>query len=180
MEGCSAPLVVKFADTQKEKDQKKMQQLQASICGITALTTPAIVSASSAIAAITASPTNCLSSSTALVPQPVAARTTPSMAAALAAAAAPSAAQLSGNTSLMPTSVQQQLASMSPSLLATPAQQQTAAFFTSDPMQTPAGQLHLFQQLQAFGLHPTQYLQGEFYQLQNRKISIYNKIEDVF
>lgn len=31
MEGCSAPLVVKFADTQKEKEQKKMQQMQASL-----------------------------------------------------------------------------------------------------------------------------------------------------
>ncbi|XP_077286154.1 CUGBP Elav-like family member 1 isoform X3 [Arctopsyche grandis] len=34
MEGCSAPLVVKFADTQKEKDQKRMQQLQASLWGL--------------------------------------------------------------------------------------------------------------------------------------------------
>lgn len=31
MEGCSAPLVVKFADTQKEKEQKKIQQMQASL-----------------------------------------------------------------------------------------------------------------------------------------------------
>lgn len=31
MEGCSAPLVVKFADTQKEKEQKKVQQMQATI-----------------------------------------------------------------------------------------------------------------------------------------------------
>ncbi|XP_055387330.1 CUGBP Elav-like family member 2 isoform X2 [Condylostylus longicornis] len=31
MEGCSSPLVVKFADTQKEKEQKKMQQLQANL-----------------------------------------------------------------------------------------------------------------------------------------------------
>lgn len=30
MEGCSAPLVVKFADTQKEKDQKKMHQMHAA------------------------------------------------------------------------------------------------------------------------------------------------------
>ncbi|XP_055387340.1 CUGBP Elav-like family member 1 isoform X2 [Condylostylus longicornis] len=34
MEGCSAPLVVKFADTQKEKEQKKIQQLQANLWGI--------------------------------------------------------------------------------------------------------------------------------------------------
>ncbi|KAL5279328.1 hypothetical protein ACFFRR_003734 [Megaselia abdita] len=31
MEGCSAPLVVKFADTQKEKEQKKLQQLQIGL-----------------------------------------------------------------------------------------------------------------------------------------------------
>lgn len=29
MEGCSSPLVVKFADTQKEKDQKRIQQMSA-------------------------------------------------------------------------------------------------------------------------------------------------------
>ena len=31
MEGCSSPLVVKFADTQKDKEQKKIQQLQTSL-----------------------------------------------------------------------------------------------------------------------------------------------------
>lgn len=31
MEGCSSPLVVKFADTQKEKEQKKFQQIQANL-----------------------------------------------------------------------------------------------------------------------------------------------------
>ncbi|CAH1407071.1 unnamed protein product [Nezara viridula] len=31
MEGCSLPLVVKFADTQKEKDQKRLQQMQANL-----------------------------------------------------------------------------------------------------------------------------------------------------
>lgn len=31
MEGCSAPLVVKFADTQKEKEQKKVHQMQTAI-----------------------------------------------------------------------------------------------------------------------------------------------------
>ncbi|XP_055840188.1 CUGBP Elav-like family member 2 isoform X2 [Episyrphus balteatus] len=48
MEGCSAPLVVKFADTQKEKDQKKLQQLQATLCGNN-LTTNPVVSTSSVI-----------------------------------------------------------------------------------------------------------------------------------
>lgn len=43
MEGCSAPLVVKFADTQKEKDQKRFAQLQASIWGTaTAVAQPTI------------------------------------------------------------------------------------------------------------------------------------------
>lgn len=36
MEGCSAPLVVKFADTQKEKEQKKMQQMQANLWNLAA------------------------------------------------------------------------------------------------------------------------------------------------
>jgi bruno-like protein len=31
MEGCSAPLVVKFADTQKEKDAKRIQTMQANL-----------------------------------------------------------------------------------------------------------------------------------------------------
>lgn len=31
LQGCSSPLVVKFADTQKEKDQKRLQQMQANL-----------------------------------------------------------------------------------------------------------------------------------------------------
>lgn len=31
MEGCSAPLVVKFADTQKEKELKRQQQMQVIV-----------------------------------------------------------------------------------------------------------------------------------------------------
>ena len=31
MEGCSSPMVVKFADTQKDKEQKKVQQLQTNL-----------------------------------------------------------------------------------------------------------------------------------------------------
>lgn len=31
MEGCSAPLVVKFADTHKDKEQKKLHQMHASL-----------------------------------------------------------------------------------------------------------------------------------------------------
>lgn len=31
MEGCSSPIVVKFADTPRDKDAKKMQQLNGSL-----------------------------------------------------------------------------------------------------------------------------------------------------
>lgn len=43
MEGCSAPLVVKFADTQKEKELKRQQQMQANVWNaLTAATAPAL------------------------------------------------------------------------------------------------------------------------------------------
>ncbi|XP_057655160.1 CUGBP Elav-like family member 1 isoform X3 [Diorhabda carinulata] len=42
MEGCSAPLVVKFADTQKEKEMKRQQQLQANVWN--ALAAPTLAS----------------------------------------------------------------------------------------------------------------------------------------
>ena len=34
VKGCSSPLVVKFADTQKDKDQKRLQQLQNKLWDI--------------------------------------------------------------------------------------------------------------------------------------------------
>ena len=37
MEGCSSPLVVKFADTQKDKEQKKIQQMQTSLWSLTSV-----------------------------------------------------------------------------------------------------------------------------------------------
>ncbi len=40
MEGCSSPIVVKFADTQKEKEQKKVQQLQSSFWNLSAAGIP--------------------------------------------------------------------------------------------------------------------------------------------
>ena len=41
LQGCSSPIVVKFADTQKDKDAKRQQQLQASL--LNNLTTAAAV-----------------------------------------------------------------------------------------------------------------------------------------
>merc|ERR1719458_1225154 len=34
MEGCSSPIVVKFADTQKDKEQRKVQQIQTGLWGL--------------------------------------------------------------------------------------------------------------------------------------------------
>ncbi|XP_013185275.1 CUGBP Elav-like family member 1 isoform X2 [Amyelois transitella] len=48
MDGCSAPLVVKFADTQKEKEQKKLQAMQASLWSLTAPVAPTTYLASEA------------------------------------------------------------------------------------------------------------------------------------
>ncbi|XP_059055466.1 CUGBP Elav-like family member 2 isoform X2 [Achroia grisella] len=48
MEGCSAPLVVKFADTQKEKEQKKLQAIQASLWSLSAPVAPTTYLASEA------------------------------------------------------------------------------------------------------------------------------------
>lgn len=53
MEGCSAPLVVKFADTQKEKEQKKLQAMQASLWGITAPVAPTYLASEAALSPAT-------------------------------------------------------------------------------------------------------------------------------
>jgi bruno len=53
MEGCSAPLVVKFADTQKEKDAKRIQSMQSNLwnfaAGINSPLTPSPVPVASPI-----------------------------------------------------------------------------------------------------------------------------------
>ena len=43
MEGCSSPMVVKFADTQKEKEQKKVQQLQTNLWNLSGINPNAAV-----------------------------------------------------------------------------------------------------------------------------------------
>ncbi|TDG46538.1 hypothetical protein AWZ03_006976 [Drosophila navojoa] len=160
MEGCSAPLVVKFADTQKEKDQKKMQQLQA-ICGISALTqTP------SGAAAAAATPT--ANTATALIAAaPAAQRPNPSMAAALAGVppvqSAGAAAQTPTLVSVPTTAALS--ASLAPALLgSSPHHAQTpgaaaaaaaAAYLSADP----TAHLQLYQQMQPYGLLPAHYLQ---------------------
>ncbi|KAM7353091.1 bruno 2 isoform 2-T2 [Cochliomyia hominivorax] len=174
MEGCSAPLVVKFADTQKEKDQKKLQQLQVGICGITALTTPP--AQTGVIGALAPPPTaaTALSPTTALVPTPVAAttRTNPTMAALHAAIAAPppQLPTATGATAgIIPTSAAS-LSAVTPTMLVTAAStthQQTSPYLTTADAILPnsaaaaaAAHMQIYQQLQAFGLQPAHYLQG--------------------
>ncbi|XP_041675037.1 CUGBP Elav-like family member 3-B isoform X1 [Drosophila eugracilis] len=149
MEGCSAPLVVKFADTQKEKDQKKMQQIHA-ICGIN---TPSGATAGAVTPTINAA--------TALIAaQPTAGRPNPSMAAALAAVPqVQPAGAATAQTTLVPLNSSTALsASLAPNLLASnPHQGAAAAYLGADP--AAAAHLHLYQQLHGYGLSPAHYLQ---------------------
>ncbi|XP_039500931.1 CUGBP Elav-like family member 6 isoform X3 [Drosophila santomea] len=152
MDGCSAPLVVKFADTQKEKDQKKMQQIHA-FCGIN---TPSGATAGAATPTINAA--------TALIAAPPSAgRPNPSMAAALAAVPQ---VQQAGSAATAPTtlvplnSTSALSASLAPNLLATNAAHQgaaaAAAYLGADP--AAAAHLQLYQQLHGYGLSPAHYL----------------------
>lgn len=173
MEGCSAPLVVKFADTQKEKDQKKLQQLHG-LCGITALNTP---TATSVLGNITSAvPGTAISPATPLVPTQIpaaATRTNPTMAALAAVAASPPTvptATATGTATLLPTTGGT-LTAVTPNMLASPPGNSAANpshassyITTADSLMAPssaAAQLQLFQQLQAFGLQPAHYLQGK-------------------
>ncbi|KPU73801.1 uncharacterized protein Dana_GF14193, isoform E [Drosophila ananassae] len=152
MEGCSAPLVVKFADTQKEKDQKKMQQLHA-FCGIGALTNGTPSGAAAAAATPTANTATAL-----IAAPPTATRPNPSMAAALAAVppVQQAGATATAQTALVPMHTPATLnASLGPALLASnPA----AAYLGADP--TTTAQLQLYQQLHGYGLSPAHYLPG--------------------
>ncbi|XP_034125416.1 CUGBP Elav-like family member 3 isoform X4 [Drosophila guanche] len=158
MEGCSAPLVVKFADTQKEKDQKKMQQLHA-FCGINALTSQTPSGASAAANTPTANTATAL-----IAAPPTAARPNPSMAAALAAVPPVQQAGSGTQTALVsvPTSAQLN-ASLAPTLLggnphqgAAAAAAAAAAYLGGDP--AAAAHLQLYQQLHSYGLSPAHYL----------------------
>ncbi|XP_034125413.1 CUGBP Elav-like family member 1-A isoform X1 [Drosophila guanche] len=160
MEGCSAPLVVKFADTQKEKDQKKMQQLHA-FCGINALTSQTPSGASAAANTPTANTATAL-----IAAPPTAARPNPSMAAALAAVPPVQQAGSGTQTALVsvPTSAQLN-ASLAPTLLggnphqgAAAAAAAAAAYLGGDP--AAAAHLQLYQQLHSYGLSPAHYLPG--------------------
>ncbi len=51
MDGCSSPVVVKFADTQKEKEQKKVQQLQTNLWNMSAAAAAMNPSAAAAVMA---------------------------------------------------------------------------------------------------------------------------------
>ncbi|KAL9923852.1 CUGBP Elav-like family member 2 isoform X2 [Glossina fuscipes] len=172
MEGCSAPLVVKFADTQKEKDQKKLQQLHG-LCGISALSTP---TATSVLGNLNpAVPGTAISPATPLVPAQISAaatRTNPTMAALAAVAASPPTvptATATGTATLLPTAGGT-LTAVTPNMLAPPPGNSAANpshassyITTTDSLMAPssaAAQLQLFQQLQAFGLQPAHYLQG--------------------
>ena len=42
MEGCSSPLVVKFADSQKDKEHKKIQAMQTSLWSLAPVTPPVL------------------------------------------------------------------------------------------------------------------------------------------
>ena len=57
MEGCSSPIVVKFADTQKEKEQKKVQQLQTNLWALSGIGIGSnLATAATAPTAVTAAP----------------------------------------------------------------------------------------------------------------------------
>ncbi|XP_073826926.1 uncharacterized protein isoform X2 [Musca autumnalis] len=173
MEGCSAPLVVKFADTQKEKDQKKLQQLSVGLCGITALTTPTAAAPRTVLGALTAAApaTPALSSATQLVSAtPVAAAvsvaTAPRPIASLATiSAAPaslpvSAAGGASAAALIPTSTASMFVTHTPTSATQPVSPYLTAADGMLPNSAAAAQMQIFQQLQAYGLQPAHYLQG--------------------
>lgn len=155
MEGCSAPLVVKFADTHKDKEQKKIQQIQAtflsSLIGsatttATGLNLTGLVSSSgtSNLGAVNGSGSTGAGAANSIAPSPSGLGV--SLVNAAAAAAAPSSNSGQNATALT---------SNAP-LLSNPPQP-VNPFVGADAITTSP--LQLLQQLQAVGLQQ-QYLQG--------------------
>lgn len=148
MEGCSAPLVVKFADTQKEKEQKKIQQMQASLLSTIngSAATAATLGLSGTVAVPTSPATNGLS---AMVNGSVG-----------TASATPTAATvgLPAGVSSQSNSLAQNATSLtsSTSLITNPPQPMNP-FIGADAITTSS--LQLLQQMQAVGLQQ-QFLQG--------------------
>jgi len=58
MEGCSSPMVVKFADTQKEKEQKKVQQIQTNLWSLASVNSSGLSSGYPPIGQTQIQPTN--------------------------------------------------------------------------------------------------------------------------
>ena len=156
MEGCSAPLVVKFADTQKEKDQKKIQQIQASICGTIPLAATAPTAASLTGLQVPAAVARS-SQNTALTNL---SRTNHSLSSALAVAPL---SQSNSGTALLPTSSALSVTPSNLSLASNPQQSSTYSLSAADGLNSMAAaqQLHIFHQISNFGSHSAQYLQGE-------------------
>lgn len=68
MDGCTSPLVVKFADTQKEKEQKKFQQYQSNLWNLANINIPLAQTANSPLLPATPQQTSPVLGSDALTP----------------------------------------------------------------------------------------------------------------
>lgn len=148
MEGCSAPLVVKFADTQKEKEQKKIHQMHASLFStINGSGATASLGLSGAVAVPTSPITNGLS---AMVNGSVGTATTPTA----ATVGLPNGVSQSNSLAQNATSL-----TSSTSLITNPPQPMNP-FIGADAITTSS--LQLLQQMQAVGLQQ-QFLQGLIY-----------------
>lgn len=138
MEGCSAPLVVKFADTQREKEQKKIQQMHSTLLNNIASGNGLTSSLTSTSGGITLSAGGCTGSSTLGSGSPSNGTNSGQNAATIAAATSP--------------------------LLSNPPQQANPYLATdaaTAAAMTPTS-LQLLQQLQAVGLQH-QFMQGLIY-----------------
>lgn len=144
MEGCSAPLVVKFADTQKEKEQKKIHQMQASLLSTINGAATASLGLSGAVAVPTSPVTNGLS---AIVNGSVGTATSPTGATVGLTNAVSQSNSLAQNATSLTSST---------SLLTNPPQTMNP-FIGADAITTSS--LQLLQQMQAVGLQQ-QFLQG--------------------